>query len=487
MEAHPLPTPPLAAPSGRHVEGIAPTVGRARHILVIGDPHGFVEPGELANVCTQTMAWSSFSPPALAEHSPDLIVPIVDAFHDASVAFFQLLSKRSVAAPVLAVLPADHAHSDRFSLATRAVDDFVLMPVRFEEWRLRVMRLTGLDESEPASVGEKLAGEIGLSQFVGRAPAFLEVVEKIPLVARSGSPALITGETGTGKELCARAIHLLSARRGQPFIPVDCGALPDNLFENELFGHVRGAFTDAHRDQRGLVGLAEGGTLFLDEVDSLSMSAQTKLLRFLQERSFRLLGSERFQRANVTVLAAMNRDPEGLVRDKLFRADLFYRLNVVRLHMVPLRERLSDIPALARHFVASYCDEAGLGPMCLSPAVLPRLLSYDWPGNVRELNNVLQRAVVLATGRHIRPEHVFIPAQHTVDPGAEEDAAGIEALSFRRSRSMVVEAFEKSYVTRLIEKHGGNVTRAAREAQKDRRAFGRLLKKHGLRGGLDFA
>jgi DNA-binding NtrC family response regulator len=195
------------------------------------------------------------------------------------------------------------------------------------------------------------------------------------------------------------------------------------------------------------------------------------------------LGSERFVHADVNVLAAMNREPESLVRDKVFRSDLFYRLNVIRLHLAPLRERRSDIPLLARHFVTSYCAETGLAPRRLSPAVLPRLLSYHWPGNVRELDNVLQRAVVLATGCQILPEHVSLPDRELASLGAAGGSSDGETMSFRQGRSMVVEAFEKSYVSRLIEKHGGNVTRAAREAQKDRRAFGRLLKKHGIRGG----
>jgi two-component system response regulator GlrR len=448
--------------------------------------HGVVvvESGHEPDMQIEKIAWASFTPACVNRRDVDLIVPVVETFHEASAAFFQLLAKDGMPAPVLAVLPAHHADAEQFALAVNVADDFVLMPVRDEEWRQRVLRLTGSKGAEPAAVAERLIAEMSLLQLIGRAPAFLDVLEKIPLVARSGSPALITGETGTGKELCARAVHMLSPRRSQPFIPVDCGALPDNLFENEFFGHVRGAFTDAHRDQRGLVGLAEGGTLFLDEVDSLSMPAQAKLLRFLQERSFRPLGSERFLRANVNVLAAMNRDPEGLVRDKLFRADLYFRLNVVRLHLAPLRERRSDIPLLARHFVASFAAEARLGPKSLSPAVLPKLLSYDWPGNVRELNNVLQRAVVLANERHILCEHVMLPDAAGDDEPADTRTSDTEAVSFRQGRSMVVEEFERAYVTRLIEKHGGNVTRAAREAQKDRRAFGRLLKKHGIRAGV---
>jgi DNA-binding NtrC family response regulator len=477
---------PFALP--RPAAGVHPERGRASQppstgrILVIGDLRGVIEGGELQNLRVEPVDWGQFAPAALDDQGFELIVPVVSSFEDRSAAFFQLLSNRGARSPVLAVLPADQFHSDQFRLAVSAVDDFVVLPVRFEEWRQRVTRLTGPAECGPTCVADKLAGEMGLQHLIGRSAAFVDVVHKVPLVARSGSPALITGETGTGKELCARAIHFMSVRRNQPFIPVDCGALPDSLFENELFGHVRGAFTDAHRDQRGLVGLADGGTLFLDEVDSLTVPAQAKLLRFLQERSFRPLGSDRFLHANVNVLSAMNRDPERLVRDKLFRADLFFRLNVVRLHIAPLRERPSDIPLLARHFVASFAAETGVRPRTLSPAAMSKLLSYDWPGNVRELNNVLQRAVVLADERQIRPEHVLLADTLAPSNDAEIAPSG-SALSFRAGRALVIDEFERSYVARLLEKHGGNVTRAAREAQKDRRAFGRLLKKHAIRAG----
>jgi DNA-binding NtrC family response regulator len=458
----------------------------ARRLLVIGRFEEVVEGGDLADVEIQTVPWSEASPALLTRSGVDLFVPIVDTFDAASSAFFATLASEGGRRPVLAVLPASHFDSPQFRQAAAAADDFVLRPVRLEEWRERVARLAGRDgrDGGDEAVAARLADVLGLLQLVGRSPCFLDVVRKVPLVARSGSPALVTGETGTGKELCARAIHFTSPRRSQPFIPVDCGAIPDNLFENELFGHVRGAFTDAHRDQRGLIALAEGGTLFLDEIDSLSLPAQAKLLRFLQDRTYRPLGSDRFLRANVNVLAAMNRDPEALVRERLFRADLFFRLNVMRLHLAPLRERLADVPLLARHFVASCASEAGLPAKVLSPSAIPKLMAYDWPGNVRELANVLQRAVVLAPDRHIGPEQVILPAVEpdgsSVDAEASDDP---EAVSFRRGRAQVLDAFERGYVTRLLEKHGGNVTRAAREAQKDRRAFGRLLKKHGLRSG----
>ena len=212
---------------------------------------------------------------------------------------------------------------------------------------------------EERAVLDKLNRDIALAKFVGQDRAFLAVVQRIPLVASAPNPVLILGETGTGKELCARAIHHLSERRRAPFIPVDCGVLPDHLLENELFGHVRGAFTDAHSHQRGLVGMAKGGTLFLDEIDSLSAAAQKKLLRLLEENTFKPLGADHFECADVRIVAATNASLEQLVGEKRFRADLYFRLNVLRLLMPALRHRRSDIPRLAQHFVQHACAGAG--------------------------------------------------------------------------------------------------------------------------------
>ena len=380
-------------------------------VLVIETTPGAFEPEWPTAFEVDRIAWVSVTPERLGTRGLNLVVPVVSAFSDAVAAFFRLLLNQGVQAPTLAVLPAGDLQSRGGELAVRAADDFVTWPVRVEEWRRRLDRLVGCEEPDLPDVSERLTREIGLAQLVGRDPAFRRVVEMIPIIARSGSPTLITGETGTGKELCARAIHMLSSRRAQPFIPVDCAALPEHLFENEFFGHARGAFTDAHRDQKGLVSLSEGGTLLLDEVDSLSSSAQAKLLRFLQERTFRPLGADRFSRADVNVLAAMNRDPEGLVRDGRFRADLFFRLNVIRLHLAPLRDRRSDIPLIARHFLAACSTEWGVAPKTLAPSTLAKLSAYDWPGNIRELTNILRHAAVLTSGRLILPEHVILPGE----------------------------------------------------------------------------
>jgi DNA-binding NtrC family response regulator len=329
---------------------------------------------------------------------------------------------------------------------------------------------------------------MGLAKLIGGTPSFLRTLTRIRLAARSGSPVLITGETGTGKELSARAIHHLSRRHSYPFIAVDCVAVPDHLFENELFGHARGAFTSAEGEQQGLVAMADGGTLFLDEIDALSPPAQAKLLRFLQERTFKPLGADRFVRADVNVLSATNRDLEALVREKQFRSDLYFRLNVLTLNLDPLRARREDIPLLARHFVDTVCAEQRVPRKLLSPAAVRKLTSQDWPGNARELFNVIQRAVVFSEGGSIQPQHVLsmpadAPAAPWDAPASPADTSPPPASSFRQARATALAAFERGYVEGLLRRHAGNVTWAAREAQKDRRAFGRLVKKYGLRPG----
>jgi DNA-binding NtrC family response regulator len=241
-----------------------------------------------------------------------------------------------------------------------------------------------------------------------------------------------------------------------------------------MFGHVRGAFTDAHRDRKGLVSLAKGGTLFLDEVDALPISTQAKLLRLIEERTYRPVGAEHFVKADVKIISACNRDPNELLREKRFRLDLFFRLNVLRLSLVPLRERRSDIPLLARHFVNRLSAENGAPQRVLSPEVVARLVEYDWPGNVRELCNMMQRAFVLSQSAEIRVADICeLPAVHV----SSNAATG----GFRDARARALEAFERAYIEEKLRQTGGNITRASRLANKDRRAFGRLMKRYDIR------
>jgi DNA-binding NtrC family response regulator len=308
--------------------------------------------------------------------------------------------------------------------------------------------------------------------LVGESEPFLRVIEKIPSVAPSDATVLLSGETGTGKGLVARAIHYQSPRKAKPFVPVNCGALPDHLIENELFGHVKGAFTGASSSEKGLLAEAEGGTLVLDEVDTLSLSAQVKLLRFLQDREYRPLGCPRSRIADVRVIAATNADLGQQLQANQFREDLYYRLNPISLHLPRLRERIEDIPLLADHFLSQYGNRHGRGSLCFAPGTLQKLTAYPWPGNVRELEGVIQRAVLLTPSPSLQPNDIELPSSH---PSQESGGA-----SLRQVKARAIEQVERAYLIDRLATHTGNVSRAAKGARMDRRAFQRLLRKHGL-------
>ncbi|HEV2708111.1 MAG TPA: sigma-54 dependent transcriptional regulator [Pyrinomonadaceae bacterium] len=347
--------------------------------------------------------------------------------------------------------------------------DFVTAPLKAANILPRVWCLLEGTRREQ-TMPERLKEKIGLRKLIGESPAFLAETKKVPLVARCDACVLLAGETGTGKELYARSIHYLSARQHKPFIPVNCGAIPFELVENELFGHERGAFTGASEARPGLLQEAEGGTLFLDEVDCLPLLAQVKLLRFLQEKEYRPLGSNKTLRADVRVIGASNVDFEEAVKAGKLRKDLYYRLNVIRLTLPPLRERLGDIPLLARHFLKKFTHEFNKTPAEIPAETLELMLHYDWPGNVRELENVVERAVVLSENGVLEPENF-----HLV--GAQPPAS-IE--SFRQAKTKTVAQFEKDYIQRLLLAYGGNITKAAQAADKNRRAFWELIRKHRI-------
>lgn len=375
------------------------------------------------------------------------------------------------AVPVIVVLSAD-TPAEIVRVAAMATEDFAFHPIRPEELRERVERVLG--RRPDAAISDALREEFTMLQLVGCEPAFLRAVSTIPRISRAELPVLITGETGTGKELCARAIHHLSPRRHFPFIAVDCGAVPEQLFESEIFGHTRGAFTGACAERKGLIQMAEGGTLFLDEVDSLNASAQSKLLRFLECKAFRALGSDRVSQANLRILCGTNKNLTQKVASGEFRSDLLFRIDVLRIELPPLRKRMADVALLAEHLLLLHAPKDGARR--IGPAAIRKLMRYDWPGNVRELQNVLLRASLAADNGFILPQHIDLPVSETGD-SAELDH---EPETFREARSRALQLFEREYVNRLIERNQGNVTRAAREAGKERRAFGRLVKKYGL-------
>ena len=304
--------------------------------------------------------------------------------------------------------------------------------------------------------------------IVARSQRMMAVIGTAKMVARSKSTVLITGETGTGKEMVARAIHYHSAQRDMPLIKVNCAAIPETLLESELFGHMRGAFTGATSAKKGKFALADGGTIFLDEIGTMAPTLQTKLLRVLQEREFEPLGSERTQKVDVRVIAATNRDLPAMVADGRFQEDLFYRLNVIPLHIPPLRERREDIPVLVEHFVSKHAQRAGKRITGLAPGVIESLQAAEWPGNVRELENTVERAVVLTPAATIGPESVRLVGV----TGAA--SSGLPSLILRQN----VDWVERETVRRALEASGGIKKDAAELMGISQRALSYYLAKH---------
>ena len=329
------------------------------------------------------------------------------------------------------------------------------------------MSRTGESHRENPDVA-LLRARLGLGQIIGESPEFLAVLKELPAIAKYQACVLLLGETGTGKEVFARAIHYSGARSAKPFIAVNCGAIPVDLLENEFFGHESGAYTSAVSSRRGILNEADQGTLFLDEVDCLPPLAQVKLLRFVQDGQFRPLGSERNCTADIRIIAASNSNLNDAVQSGKFRKDLFYRLNVVTLKLPPLRNRGEDVILLARFFLAKYAAKFGAPAQEFSAGAIGKLLCHNWPGNVRELENVVQRAVVVTEQAVIAPENIHTGEQDT--PPASQN--------FRHLKAKAVAEFERTFVRQLLLAHGGNITRAAESAGKDRRAFWELMRKH---------
>ncbi|MDD5206930.1 MAG: sigma-54 dependent transcriptional regulator [Desulfobacterales bacterium] len=324
---------------------------------------------------------------------------------------------------------------------------------------------------------QKLIRETGAFQdMIGSSPAMEHVFETIRMVAKTDATVLITGESGTGKELVAKAIHRRSERSDAKFVPVNCPALPENVLESELFGYMKGAFTDARQDKTGLFQEANGGTLFLDEIGDLPVNLQTKLLRVLQEREIKPLGSPRSIKVDVRVLASTNRNLKELMAQGTFREDLYYRLNVIAIHLPPLRERQEDIPLLAGHFLRRYSAEYGKNEIKLAPGVLEELLRNEWPGNIRELENTIRRAIILCRGQVITLSEL--------GPDARKDCLGagtLKDLSYRDAKTQILERFNREYLSVILNQHQGNVTHAARKCGLERQAFQQILRRYGIK------
>jgi DNA-binding NtrC family response regulator len=334
-------------------------------------------------------------------------------------------------------------------------------------------RIRGVLAMPRSVTGREPSSNDPLTNLVGSSPAFLAAVELIRRVATCDATVLIQGETGTGKELAARAIHYLGSRCDAPFVPINCGAIPESLVENELFGHARGAYTDARESCQGVIAQAEGGTLFLDEVEAMGARGQVALLRFLENHEYRPVGGAPCG-ANVRVVASSNADLTALAAEGRYRQDLLFRLNILVLELPPLRARGDDVTLLAETFVRRFCRQYRKPSMTLHPDAMTHLAAREWPGNVRELENLIHRAVVLTDGAVLRVDPAPGPADRELRPEP------LTVRGFREAKARAIALFEKAYLAELLARTRGNLSLAARLSGKERSRLGKLVKKHGL-------
>jgi DNA-binding NtrC family response regulator len=361
---------------------------------------------------------------------------------------------------------------------------FDYLPKPFDPAELQMAVARAFERRALLQENLSLKSEVARYRFdniIGSSPAMQHVFRLVAKCAPTNSTVLIRGDSGSGKELIARAIHHNSLRRDEPFVAVDCTALSENLLESELFGHVKGSFTGAVANKQGLVELADGGTLFLDEIGNISPSIQAKLLRFIEEREFKAVGDTRTRPVNVRLIAATNKDLRSMVIDGRFRDDLFYRINIFPIDIPPLRDRKEDIPALALHFLKTFANDVGKEVTEFSPGAMNMLINHDWPGNVRELENAIHRAVILGMDHVVRRGHLLdsiesMPRAATDVPTTSEELKRDKKIARKKS----VEEIERLFVLEALKRNAWNVTRAAEETGMQRSNFQAMMSRHDI-------
>ena len=359
--------------------------------------------------------------------------------------------------------------------------DFIAKPFEQEEIIFKIRK--GLERSQLLLENKELlkACKKDFPLLVGQSPAMEKVFEKISLVASSNVTVLITGESGTGKDLTARSIHLHSQRNKSAFVPVNCPTIPEHILESELFGHRKGAFTSAFQDKKGLFQEADKGTIFLDEIGDIGLSIQTKLLRAIQEKEVKPVGDTKILKVDVLrIIASTNQNLKQKIEDKEFREDLFYRLSVISIEMPPLRERVTDIPILADHLVTKNCEKLGKSEKTISRDVMDLLLDQPWKGNVRELENVLVQGILYARDEEIRPQDVPL-TNSSAEKNIVSDLDGhIMDLPYKAAKETMLNRFNHEYIGALLSITQGNVTQAARQCGLDRQALQQIMKRFGI-------
>ncbi|NNK99596.1 MAG: sigma-54-dependent Fis family transcriptional regulator [Xanthomonadales bacterium] len=362
--------------------------------------------------------------------------------------------------------------------------DYLPKPFEPEDLLMLVARTFDRRASLRGDIGKDSedSPQYEFENIIGSSSPMQSVFRLIARCAPTNSTVMLRGESGTGKELIARAIHFNSLRKDKPFVPVDCTSLSENLLESELFGHVKGSFTGAISNKRGLFETADGGTLFLDEIGNISLTTQAKLLRFIEEREFKAVGDTRTQTVDIRLVTATNKDLEAMVADGNFRDDLYYRFNIFPIEIPPLRDRRDDIPALSLHFLNKFNEDMQHKSREFSPGAMNLLMNHDWPGNVRELENVIQRAVILASGDIIRQGHLVNIIDMMPHVDLDVPRTSDELKQYKKvARQKSVENVEKHFVLSALKRNRWNVTRAAEETGMQRSNFQALMAKYDIR------
>ncbi len=363
---------------------------------------------------------------------------------------------------------------------------FDYLPKPFDPEELKLVIARALERQrllrENLNLKSQVSSKYRLENIIGTSPQMQQVYRLIAQCGPTNTTVLLTGESGTGKELLARAIHHNSLRKDKAFVAVDCNALSENLLESELFGHVKGSFTGAVSNKKGMFEIADGGTLFLDEIGNLSMSIQAKLLRVIQEREFRAVGDTRTQTTNIRLIAATNKDLKAMMASETFREDLYYRINIFPIRVPSLKERREDIPALAMHFLKLFASELGKPVVEFSEGAMNVMLNYDWPGTVRELENTVHRAVILAGDKVIRRAHLVNIVDASPQTDVDVPKTGDELKRIKKAaREHSVENIEKLFVLEALKRNGWNVSRSAEETGMQRANFQALMRKYNIR------
>ncbi|MCG8617712.1 MAG: sigma-54 dependent transcriptional regulator [Desulfobacterales bacterium] len=395
---------------------------------------------------------------------------------------FELLDRLKTAYPDLTVVMLTAYGNIESAVAAikKGAYDFISKPFEQDEIIFKIQK--ALERSRLLNENKRLqkACKTETLPLIGQSPAMEKVFEKISLVAGSDVTVLITGESGTGKDLTARSIHALSDRKDKSYIPVNCPTIPEHILESELFGYKKGAFTNAYRDKTGLFQEADKGTIFLDEIGDVGPTIQTKLLRVIQEKEVKPLGDTRVDKVDVRIIASTNQDLREKIANKEFREDFFYRLSVITIELPPLRDRITDIPLLSDHLLAKHCEKLNKSPKRLSENVRDLLMKQHWQGNVRELENVLVQGILYSEGDTIRRANIPIRGEDDPDNTCQELDQETGSMPYKAAKEKILNQFNHNYIGAMLTMTGGNITQAAKRCAMDRQALQQIMKRYRI-------